>query len=137
MSACCLILSAVKRFNCCKSPGEQYTNLWYACSFLGSLPYLMRTVSIFVCHDDFEEAYVQWCHHNLDAPGSGCVFFDVNVSVFPFANISRQTRENLFLGAVIKVTNNYFTDKTMFFYEFSSVFTCSEFAGRVFNHLTI
>ena len=69
----------------------------------------MRTVSIFVCHDDFEEAYVQWCHHNLDAPGSGCVFFDVNVSVFPFANISRQTRDDLFLEAVIKVTNNLVT----------------------------
>ena len=43
MSACCLILSAVRRFNCCKSPGEQYINLWYTCGFLGSLPYLMRT----------------------------------------------------------------------------------------------
>ena len=117
MSACCLILSAVRRFNCCKSPGDQHTNLWYTCAFLGSLPYLMRTVSIllacyagqiFVCHDDFEEA-VQRCHHNLDAPGSGCVFFDVNVSVFPFANISRQTRDDLFLEAVIKVTNNLVT----------------------------
>ena len=48
MSACCLILSAVRRFNCCKSPGDQHTNLWYTCAFLGSLPYLMRTVSIFV-----------------------------------------------------------------------------------------
>ena len=51
----------------------QHTNLWQACSFLGSLPYLIRTVSIFVCRDDFEQVYVQRCYHNLDAPGSGCV----------------------------------------------------------------
>ena len=29
--------------------------------------YCMRTISFFVCHDDFEQAYVQQCRHNLDA----------------------------------------------------------------------
>ena len=27
----------------------------------------MRTVSIFVCHDDFEQAYLQRCNQNIDA----------------------------------------------------------------------
>ena len=50
-----------------RAPGEQHTNLWYTCGFLGSLLYLMSTVSIFVWHDDFEQAYAQLWHHNLDA----------------------------------------------------------------------
>ena len=53
---------------CCEPPGEQHTNLWLACGFLGFLHYLVSAVSIFVCHDDFEQACVQRCHHNLDAP---------------------------------------------------------------------
>ena len=60
MSACCLILSAVRRFNCCKSPGDQHTNLWYTCAFLGSLPYLMRTVSIFVSLHSRPDFCLSW-----------------------------------------------------------------------------
>ena len=43
-----------------------------------------RNVLIFVCHDDFDQAQVQRCHHNLDAPQHSLVlllFFDVPVSM--------------------------------------------------------
>ena len=43
-------------------PIEEQTNF---CGSLGSLPSSMRTISIFVRHDDFALVYLQWCHQNL------------------------------------------------------------------------
>ena len=94
---------------------------WVSCAFC------CAAVSIFVCHDDSEQAYVQRCHHNLDALESGCVFrrhmlasllspsraslrfFDLKVSVFLFANVSCQIQTYLLLEAFIKVTNDLVT----------------------------
>ena len=92
---------------------------------LGALCF--AAVSIFVCHDDFEQAYVQRCYHNLDALESRFVFrrhmlasllsplraslrfFDFKVSVLLFANVSCQIQTYLLLEAFIKVTNDLVT----------------------------
>ena len=66
-TSCCIFIQNF--INGSEPPGKQHTNLWVACGSPGSLPIsiIMRTVSTFLRHDDFEQAYVQRCHHKLNA----------------------------------------------------------------------